>query len=252
MCAPQIEGTDEAYCKCTAGFMGPDCTAAYMECDKGLVCYNGGQCTAGDSPDTQTCGCPRECRAWWFHLCAVRSRGSFIAPAVTCNGCLRLLPTRHAVHATNSAAGSGHPAGGVIPRGPASLSLPPGVGSQPLPCVFCSVGAGPRMPAVSHRCCLDLTPAPLWCPPPLFLAPPSTANWTGATCKVPVVFCGNSTDFHCMNGGQCMYDQTAKEYYCKCAPNVRGRHCQFGECCGGAGAWATGAGAGPGTQRPGG
>jgi hypothetical protein len=57
---PQIEGTDEAYCKCTAGFMGPDCTAAYMECDKGLVCYNGGQCTNGDSPDTQTCGCPRE------------------------------------------------------------------------------------------------------------------------------------------------------------------------------------------------
>lgn len=138
MCAPQIEGTDEAYCKCTAGFMGPDCTAAYMECDKGLVCYNGGQCTAGDSPDTQTCGCPRECRAWWFHLCAVRSRGSLIAPAVTCNGCLRLLPTRHAVHATNSAAGSGHPAGGVLSSRPASLSSPPGVESQPLPCVLCS------------------------------------------------------------------------------------------------------------------
>lgn len=67
-----------------------------------------------------------------------------------------------------------------------------------------------------------------------------------------MVFCGNSTDFHCMNGGQCMYDQTAKEYYCKCAPNVRGRHCQFGECHWGAGAWATGVGAGPGTLSPGG
>jgi hypothetical protein len=31
-----------------------------------------------------------------------------------------------------------------------------------------------------------------------------------------------------MNGGTCMLDTAANEYYCKCPPNVRGRHCQFG------------------------
>jgi hypothetical protein len=31
-----------------------------------------------------------------------------------------------------------------------------------------------------------------------------------------------------MNGGNCMLDTAANEYYCKCPPNVRGRHCQFG------------------------
>jgi hypothetical protein len=31
-----------------------------------------------------------------------------------------------------------------------------------------------------------------------------------------------------MNGGSCNLDTAANEYYCKCPPNVRGRHCQFG------------------------
>lgn len=31
-----------------------------------------------------------------------------------------------------------------------------------------------------------------------------------------------------MNGGTCMLDTAVNEHYCKCPPNVRGRHCQFG------------------------
>lgn len=56
------------------------------------------------------------------------------------------------------------------------------------------------------------------------------AKWTGATCKVPVDTCTNSSSggLACMNGGSCMLDTDSNEYYCKCPPNVRGRHCQFG------------------------
>ncbi|KIZ02883.1 putative Neurogenic locus notch [Monoraphidium neglectum] len=52
-------------------------------------------------------------------------------------------------------------------------------------------------------------------------------GWTGSTCKVPQVICGNST-LSCMNGGQCLLDEAVNEYFCKCPPNLRGRQCQFG------------------------
>lgn len=55
----QVEGlTDEYFCRCPQGFMGADCTAVYEECQKGLVCYNGGKCTTGDTPGSETCACP--------------------------------------------------------------------------------------------------------------------------------------------------------------------------------------------------
>ncbi|KAF8071155.1 RH17 [Scenedesmus sp. PABB004] len=64
-----IEGlADEFFCKCPAGFMGADCTAVYQECQKGLVCYNGGQCTAGDQPGSETCACPAK---WTGATCKV-------------------------------------------------------------------------------------------------------------------------------------------------------------------------------------
>eukprot|EP00878_Enallax_costatus_P009856 GHUV01010290.1.p1 GENE.GHUV01010290.1~~GHUV01010290.1.p1 ORF type:complete len:253 (+),score=22.58 GHUV01010290.1:538-1296(+) len=59
---------DEFFCRCPPGFMGADCTAVYEECEKGLVCYNGGKCTDGDSPGTQTCACPAK---WTGATCKV-------------------------------------------------------------------------------------------------------------------------------------------------------------------------------------
>eukprot|EP00878_Enallax_costatus_P029600 GHUV01032126.1.p1 GENE.GHUV01032126.1~~GHUV01032126.1.p1 ORF type:complete len:125 (-),score=21.31 GHUV01032126.1:13-387(-) len=58
----------------------------------------------------------------------------------------------------------------------------------------------------------------------------TAAKWTGATCKVPQEACSNKTSggLFCMNGGTCQLDADANEFYCKCPPNVRGRHCQFG------------------------
>jgi hypothetical protein len=61
--------------------------------------------------------------------------------------------------------------------------------------------------------------------------PPSHAlaaeGWAGSTCKVPHISCGNST-LACMNGGQCLLDETVNDWFCKCPPNLRGRQCQLG------------------------
>lgn len=53
---------------CAAAASTTDCTAVYKECPKGLVCYNGGQCTEGESPGEQACACPTK---WTGATCKV-------------------------------------------------------------------------------------------------------------------------------------------------------------------------------------
>jgi len=64
----QIDGTDEAYCKCQKGFMGATCEAQYQECEKALVCYNGGKCVTGSNPNSQECACTPD---WTGATCKV-------------------------------------------------------------------------------------------------------------------------------------------------------------------------------------
>lgn len=72
------------FCKCKAGFWGETCTAKYEECQKGLVCYNGGACVADPKkPDQETCSCPIN---WTGATCKVPRKicGNTTANALTC------------------------------------------------------------------------------------------------------------------------------------------------------------------------
>jgi hypothetical protein len=121
------------------------------------------------------------------------------------------------------------------PPSPTRRCAPAAVSDSAQDCMLVGGAAAiwePRGGSLSHRRCALHMPRskPHQTPPPFCNQPTNNqppATWTGATCKVPHITCGNST-LACMNGGECVLDESVQDWFCHCPPNLRGRQCQLG------------------------